>query len=388
MFGRVNVPPGSAHYEAKYKYETKMDKYKYARDRKDPAHLGDIAVGDEDQDITRADVEAYQKMYESKYSFSAVVRVSYVIIGGLCGALIGTLVGTIAFQGNNIDLRYVMWGLLIGALSGCLILFTILYVNYYMNNKFDKEQAARREALRRKEQQTLERHDEFVYYDGAREQGFCYRLICCPHFGKITSERVIYSHDGEKYWECTFRGFKSILTSCWTKQVEQMDYDLVLDVTVEQTCKQMCLGVGTVVLHCESAADVSMVKEERKRLMQALHDEDEKRLKSALMTSEGINALKPLWDEANAVLRRLEDERRQKCEKAGKPFKPIYVTDIHKRNSSRLIRVNDVMRPYAVMDDLSYRICKYADMKSARNINKKLDAQARNAVASGASGTT
>ncbi|GAB5358962.1 hypothetical protein AAMO2058_000504100 [Amorphochlora amoebiformis] len=364
--------PGAGHYGAKHKYNVAGDKWKHDKDRKDPAGLGDVAVGDEDKDITMRDLEEYQLEYENRYGFYRVVKVSYVVIGGLIGALVGTLVGTVAFQSTDVDLRYVMWGLLIGSVFGSIAIFGTLYINYYLNSKFDKEINAKREALRRKEQETIERHDEFVYYDGATEQGFCYRLLLCPHFGKITSERIIYSTEGERYWECSCKGLWSIITACWSKQVEQMDYDMVLDVSVEQSCTQTCLGIGTVVLHCESVADVSMIKEERRRLTDALNAEDERQLKSAIITADGIPSLKLLVAEAKALVAKLVKKRQEECKKAGNPFKPIYVGD-EKRNSSKVIRVKDVSHPYSVMDDLSYRISKYTRYHGANKLRKDLD---------------
>jgi hypothetical protein len=50
-----------------------------------------------------------------------------------------------------------------------------------------KEQDLRKEAIRRQEMEKIELHEEYVYYDAGREQGWFYKLFCCPYYGKITS---------------------------------------------------------------------------------------------------------------------------------------------------------------------------------------------------------
>ena len=80
----------------------------------------------------------------------------------------------------------------------------------------------------------------YVYYDAGIQQGCFYRFLCCPHFGKITSERVIYSEypklDTSFNRNVCLRVFDFLLYF-WNKKVESMDYDLVLDVSVQQSCK-------------------------------------------------------------------------------------------------------------------------------------------------------
>lgn len=50
-------------------------------------------------------------------------------------------------------------------------------------------------------------------------------------------------------------------------------------------------------------------------------------------------------------------DRKLDCENKGIPFVPVYVNADNKDNS-QIIRVLDVSRPYSVLDDLSYKICK------------------------------
>ena len=71
-------------------------------------------------------------------------------------------------------------------------------------------------------------HHEFVYYDAGREQGRCYRLFCCPHYGKITSERVLYSKMvGEDFSLWKPRTWLTFVTRCWNHDVQSLDYDFV-----------------------------------------------------------------------------------------------------------------------------------------------------------------
>ena len=186
--------------------------------------------------------------------------------------------GTLIFQDTNIDLSYILWGLVLGCCSGAVLVTLSLYYDMKTNKAYDKELLARREALRRKgtilslslslslarsstysdihhirflstnlfskmtiafthihthslmipynilfkffsryflllfvlsEQGILERHNEFVYYDAGSMQSRLFRFLCCPHYGKITSERILYSQ--EVHW-CRF-------WQAWTKQV-------------------------------------------------------------------------------------------------------------------------------------------------------------------------
>lgn len=131
--------------------------------------------------------------------------------------------------------------------------------------------------MRRMEQENIEKHQEYVYYDAGIQQGFLYRLLCCPHFGKITSERVIYSEDVALLpgVEGFFTQLYHYVVHFWHKKVESMDYDMVLDVSVEQSCTQFLTDTGTVVLHCEGLLDVSMIKDERERLIRSIDSKDE-----------------------------------------------------------------------------------------------------------------
>ena len=76
------------------------------------------------------------------------------------------------------------------------------------------------------------RHDEFVYYDAAREHSRLYQLCCCPSYGKITSKRIIYSAPNPI--DLGIPCIPDAVTGCWCKKIETMDYRLIDDVSVEQ----------------------------------------------------------------------------------------------------------------------------------------------------------
>jgi hypothetical protein len=71
-------------------------------------------------------------------------------------------------------------------------------IYWHRNNPFKEHIKKWRELMRMREQEQMQRHKEFVYYDSvtAAPSG-CYSFWCCPHYGKITSERVIYSAQPE-----------------------------------------------------------------------------------------------------------------------------------------------------------------------------------------------
>ena len=58
-------------------------------------------------------------------------------------------------------------------------------------------------------------------------------------------------------------GIFSVFCYLCRKKVESLDYDLVLDVSVDQSCHEYLTDTGTVILHCEAAGDVSTMKDER-----------------------------------------------------------------------------------------------------------------------------
>ena len=101
----------------------------------------------------------------------------------------------------------------------------------------NKELAEKRAALRRQEMMKLQAHQEFVYYDAANSHTCCFKFLCCPHYGKITSERVIYSEQLLfPSFACSCDYLKRVISYPWAKKVHSMDVEHVTDVSVEQSC--------------------------------------------------------------------------------------------------------------------------------------------------------
>lgn len=206
----------------------------------------------------------------------------------------------------------------------------------------------------------IERHDEFVYYDAAREHGRMYQLLCCPSYGKITSKRIIYSAPNPV--DLGIPCIPEWVTGCWCKKIETMDYRLIDDVSVEQTFMDFISGSGTVKVHCHGSSDPSIIAEERKRLVEALQERDLVALKQAeriCMLLDSKAGLDAELNECKRVIQEIEQEQKAECDKAGKAWHPTYVLDIDD-NTAQTIRVPNVTTPFAVMDDLSYRIATHS----------------------------
>ena len=367
-----------------------------------PAGMTDHYTGDENKDIKARDVQDWARDYNEKNSFEKQFDVRYCMLGALFGALIGTVFGALQVWRKNSDLssraqQDIMMGLFYGTMVGGLGVAAYMCFRISLDGKdkdFKKKLEEQREALRRKESEVMERHNEVIYYDAGRTQSGLYKILCCPHFGKITSERIIYSRNKPWTWDwwcpdticwipcgCVWRNagwfptqeaVYSILCSVWTKEVESLDYDLVMDVSVEQECTEFCCNTGTVVIHTAANADVSIIKDMNVRLVEALNDatnvaltkeERERKLQYARESSLQIPSLKPLRDKCEEEVNRIAKERQAEATEEN-PFKPIYVAQDDKNNPSR-VNVLQVYKPYSVMDDLSYRI------SSRQNLKKK-----------------
>lgn len=245
------------------------------------------------------------------------------------------------------------------------------YLENRSDQSFRKEADDRRMAMRRQEQlENEERHKEYIYYDAATEQGCIYKLLCCPHFGKITSERIIYSAHNRPKLKCNLKSILGYIFSFWRKKVDQIDYDLVLDVGVEQSCSQFLTNTGTVIIHCSAREDVSVVQDEREKLTLAIESEDELQLKNSLKSSFNIEALQPLVKEAEELLVVMVHKRFEQCKKDGTEFKHIFA---HKDqvNTSQTIYVHDVHGPFQVLDDISYKITKGKNPNNLDSATKK-----------------
>jgi hypothetical protein len=278
-----------------------------------------------------------------------------------------------------------MWGLLCGCSFGALSVSLVMCLSVYCNRdaRWKAAQAARVEALRRKEQEIIERHDEFVYYDAMRGQNRVCKFCCCLHYGKITSERIIYSANptwpakikccAPKTWSrcCSLAFVRRLICGCWERDVQALDYDLIFDISVDQKFYQCFCNTGTVVLHCEAAMDVSMQKSERKRIILAMQNEDEDDLANALYTAANLKPLAQIVAEGRKVLERLRAQRRAKCEAEGKEYKVRHAYEADGTNTSKNIHVRDVVNPYAVMDDISYRITKHQQIDQRNTLTDR-----------------
>jgi hypothetical protein len=364
-----------------------------ARDRRQAgrgglAGLGDTAVGDENNDITMADVRQYKDEQDKLDTLKARFNVWALVFAGVLGGLLGSILGAMQiqkmFRGEQVNYEAAT-NTMIGSFAGIFCSVTItafwqcasIYLN--KNGRFQKQLDAEKEALRRKEQSMMERHDEFIYYDAQRAQSRFYRIFCCSHYGKITSERIIYS-SFKSPSPMKGKGCKDYcIYACeyvkgyFIKDVESLDYDYVLDVSVDQSCTEQISNVGNIQLHCEASSDLSVIKSERQRIVRALKAQNEGALRKALLSAGNIRPLRKLINRAKNEIVKLQERRREECKKAGQEFIVMYVEEDNKQNTSKLITVRDVVNPYSVMDDISYRIAKSTKSDIKAQIIKNLE---------------
>ena len=299
------------------------------------------------------------------------IDIRKVVAGALVGALCGIMLAVLVFDRGSI--RMVLWGIFAGGIFGFISTGLYEYLDSDSIRQYRKEVEARREALRRYEQlKNEEQHNEYVYYDAASSQGFLYKLLCMPHYGKITSERIIYSAHIPVNWSLTLEGLFSFIFYYWRKKVEQIDYDLVLDVGVEQGCHQYLTDTGSIILHVSAKNDVSVVSDEREKLTRAIEGKDERKLKESIRSASNIECLKTLVNEAEELLKVIVHQRYEKCQKENIEFTHIFAHDNIETNTAQVIHVNDVYRPYAVLDDLSYKITKAKNAAENGGISKVL----------------
>jgi hypothetical protein len=279
---------------------------------------------------------------------------------GLMGGLLGCTFATMIYNQDERSKSFFFWGLILGFLASALFMYVYLLIQQLQAQKSDKyaeEMAERKRALRRKEMEVLERHDEFVYYDAAAQHSFCFKFLFCPHYGKITSERILYSEQTVyPVWEssccCSFvpslKYLKAVLAWPWAKKVQSMDIDSVIDVGVEQSCMGYVTSSGTVVLDVKASDDPSTIIAQREKIVAAIKRRDHQQLLEALDGTAGVKDLAAEVAEARALADELADA-------AGTPMGTWAAS---KGNSLTKLHVLSVIRPYAVLDDLSYKITK------------------------------
>lgn len=343
------------------------------------AGLVNNALADVEHDAFQHKVETIKSQMQNQ---EGKIDARKLIAGALIGALCGIMLAVLVWDRGSI--RMVLWGIFAGGIFGFISTGLYEYLDSDSIRQYRKEVEARREALRRYEQlKNEEQHNEYVYYDAASSQGFIYKLLCMPHYGKITSERIIYSAHIPVDWSPTLQGLFSFVFYYWRKKVEQIDYDLVLDVGVEQSCNQYLTDTGSIILHVSAKNDVSVVSDEREKLTKAIELKDERKLKESIRSSANIECLKPLVNEAEELLKVVVHQRYEKCQKDNVEFVHIFAHDNIETNTAQVIHVNDVYRPYAVLDDLSYKITKAKNAAENGGISKVLRDQYLSSLTSG-----
>jgi len=321
---------------------------------------GDLAVGEESmkKNLGMRDLSGFMEEYNQKYKSENEeidwARITnFVLMGGLFGSTLATLY----WNKDASSKSYFFWGLMLGSCASAFLMWSFLVYRQLQqegSSKYERDMAAKKEALRRKEQETFERHDEFVYYDAAEHHAACFRLLCCPHYGKITSERILYSEQTPfPAWQrgccfgCSFKYFAAVLAWPWAKRVQSMDIDSVTDVGVDQSCLGYMTNTGTVIVNVVAHADASAVEGQREKLRLAIASRSPADLRAALDAAGGADLPELRADMAEA--HRLAAEL-----SAG--YHAPYVAA--KGNTLFKLEVLSVARPYAVLDDLSYKITK------------------------------
>ena len=140
---------------------------------------------------------------------------------------------------------------------------------------------------------------------------------------------------GERY-----KWFLRYLPGFFVKDVESLDYDYVLDVSVDQSCFEQIGNVGNIQLHCEAGSDLSVIKDERARIVRALKAQDEAALRKALLSAGNIRPLRKLVNRAKNEIVKLQEKRRKQCAEQGQEFVVMYVEEDKTVNTSKLITVS------------------------------------------------
>ncbi len=332
---------------------------------------------------TRDELKELRAKYEAEYANKYPWRWDYALIALLVGGLVGTIISTFTAisedectgsgacdrgEVRQIATTRYSYGLVIGCAVGFLAAAGVMCVQtvyYHRNDPFAEHVRRLREVVRMREREEIEKHDEFVYYDAAQKHSCCFNFFCCPHYGKITSERVIYSDYG-----------KGFLERWYKRKVETLDIEHMLDVSVEQSSLQYFKGLGNILLHIRGQGDASSIKDERDKVLHLLgrsvNELDKGQLRAYLVDVEtqlyncrGIRAMEPLVlkleNKRSPLLYKLKDLE----EKAGQVF-----TDPMPRprstdasNTLHEVRVRDVKDPYVILDALSYQVSKGTQFK-------------------------
>mmetsp|Transcript_2687 Transcript_2687/g.4551 ORF Transcript_2687/g.4551 Transcript_2687/m.4551 type:complete len:140 (+) Transcript_2687:666-1085(+) len=129
-----------------------------------------------------------------------------------------------------------------------------------------------------------------------------------------------------------------------------MDIESMLDAGVEQSCLGYVNNSGTVVINVNARYDVSAITDHRDKLILAMQQQSLPELRKAMAGCGGIPALKEEFDHAKALVDKLA---KAAAEASGTEWVPT-----SKENSWNRLNVMSVTNPYAVLDDISYKITK------------------------------
>lgn len=368
--------------DARLHYQRESRRQAHWQDRRRTggvAGLEDVAIGDELQNWTLADLDAYilreMKKDTLRARFNIWPCITAAAFMGFVGIIVSRLKLIDVLRGSQ---EYdkeaasdIYWGIIYGVLftSFCNTVYQVYQIKCNRNGRHKKHMAALREALRRREASILRRNDEFSYYDSAIEHGCCMRICCCSRYGRITSGRINYAP--KMPWpkrSCTSAYIRRLCCGCCKHHTKMIAYNDLLDVGVKRSCCDMMLGTGTLVLHCAATSKPAQVKELRDNLIARMDEGDERKIREAILSCGGSVILRDILLRANRLADKLASQRKARAEAEGKEFEPIMVRlENLQHDTATTLLVHDVTDPHRVLDDISYRICKRAKLEDVRD---------------------
>jgi len=235
---------------------------------------GDQAVGEEalQRDLKNEDIEQWRRDFEREYGKVPEFDDPFFRKALLAGLFLSCAAGLFClfhYKEEEYESYYekVLYGLIIGFVLGTMAEVGRQYLettDIGMGGQQRRAMSQRMEQIRRMEQQAMERHDEFVYYDTGRSNSRWYNCLCCPLYTKITSRRLSFSSPNPpKEVPCGGCCCPSVLCDTilgmWFKRTHNVNYKRVVDVGVEQTCHDFIYDTGTIVAHCRTPSGVKHV---------------------------------------------------------------------------------------------------------------------------------
>eukprot|EP00937_MAST-01D_sp_MAST-1D-sp2_P006570 g6570.t1 len=183
--------------------------------------------------------------------------VRYVGVAALCGGLFGVLLGMAATK--DAPMSKMISGLIHGAVWSAAATALVMWLHAL---RHAEQAAGRRRAKMLAEARKGASNPEHVYYDAEDTHDCAYRTFCCPAYGKVTSQRVIYSEPAEG-------AGAALAACCCARELETLDYEKIYDMSVRQhgPC-DACMDSGTLVLHV-SGGDLSSLKRAHRQLFGA-----------------------------------------------------------------------------------------------------------------------